>query len=156
MNYFFKGLRDGNKKYWAGVGVAAVWFVAFIDILSTAVKPPGLMNGKFFTVTLILTVAAPVVYYVYSTVKAKKEKKETRLMEEEAALFEPRREQEIRRILAENPEFVTLCYQCIHFDPRLRHCAKALSDDIAYKRVKEVRINNRKYCLYWEEAPGSL
>jgi hypothetical protein len=130
------------------------WLVALIDILSTSFKPPGLFDGKFFTLILILTLIAPVVYYVYDYWTRTTKRNKINTVEETAAILEPKREQEIRKRVAENPEFATLCYQCIHFNPHLLHCARKLSDDVSYQRIREISINNRKYCLYWETDPG--
>jgi len=151
MSYFFKELRRGSLKFWGVVVFMAAWFVALIDIFASAFGS-GVMGGKWFYTMLILTVLAPVVYYVYDFATRSKKQKNIKTVEQAAALFEPRREQEIRRILEVNPEFVTLCYECIHFNPDLRVCARQFSDDVTYHRVKEVRINNRQYCLYWEAA----
>jgi hypothetical protein len=114
------------------------------------------MDGKWFQVTLILTILAPLAYYVYDFSTRSNKQKKLKAVEQAAALFEPRREQEIRKILEINPEFVTLCYECIHFNHHLRHCARQLSDDVSYQRVKEVRINNRQYCLYWEATANNM
>lgn len=127
----------------------AIWAVAIIDAFSTAFGSGGILNGKWFLFAVILTFLAPVIYYIYDFSTRSRKQKKIEAVEEEAALMEPRREQEIREILKENPGFLTLCYQCIHFNPNLRHCARQLSDDITYQRIKEVKINDRKYCLYW-------
>lgn len=132
----------------------AGWFVALIDMFSSALGSRGVMGGKVFYIMLALTILVPVVYYVYDFTTRSKKQKKIKTVEQVAALFEPRREQEIRKILETNPEFVTLCYECIHFNPDLRVCARQFSDDVSYQRIKEVKINNRQYCLYWEAAPG--
>jgi hypothetical protein len=154
MNYFIKGLISGNHKYWAAVGAMGLWIVAIIDFLSSNFRPPGLFDGKFFFAILILTIIAPVIYYIYDFSARSTKQKKIRTVEETAAILEPKREQEIRKRAAEDPEFATLCYQCIHFNSHLLHCARKLSDDVSYQRVKEITINNRKYCLYWETDPG--
>ena len=110
------------------------------------------MGGKLFYIILILTILVPVGYYVYGFSNRANKRKKRKVVEQKAELFEPKREQEIRRILEVNPEFVTLCYECIHFNPDLRVCARQFSDDVSYQRVKEVRINNKQYCLYWKAA----
>ncbi len=110
------------------------------------------MGGRWFYATLILTILVPVAYYVYDFTTRSKNKKKTKVVEQKAALFEPKREKEIRRTLEVNPEFVTLCYQCIYFNFELRVCTRKFSDDVSYQRVKEVKINNKSYCLYWVDA----
>ncbi|NIM12454.1 MAG: hypothetical protein GTO45_10095 [Candidatus Aminicenantes bacterium] len=152
MNYFLKGLASGNKTYWAAAGIFSAWAVAIVDVFSYAFKPPGLSNGLVFKLVFILTILGVVGYFAYKYTADKKKEEKIKTVEAEAPVFEAEREEELRRILQENPEFATLCYQCIHFNDHLRHCAKTLSEDIAYKRVKEVRINNRKYCLYFSPS----
>jgi hypothetical protein len=159
MNYFIKGLVSGNRKYWAVMAAIGAWIVAIVDFLSSNFRPPGLFNGRFFFFILILTLISPVIYYVYDYWTRSQKHIKIKTVEETAALLEPKREQEIREKVAEDPEFATLCYQCIHFNSHLLHCKRKLSDDVSYQRVKEITINNRKYCLYWvagsEEHPFS-
>jgi len=152
MNYFLKGLISGNRKYWLGVAFIGVWTVALIDAFGTAFGSSGILNGRWFQVTLVLTILAPVACFVYSKIVTTKKQKTLNALEEESALFELEREQEIKDILEENQGFLTLCYECIHFNPDLRHCSRLLYDDVSYQRVKEVKINDRKYCLYWEAS----
>lgn len=152
MNYFFKELRSGTLKFWVVMVFAAAWFIALIDIIASAFGSGGVMGGKWFYATLILTILAPVAYYAYDFSTRSTKKKKLKAVEQKAALFEPQREKEIRRILEVNPEFVTLCYECIHFNPELRVCARKFSKDVSYQRVKEVKINNKSYCLYWVDA----
>jgi hypothetical protein len=156
MNYLLKGLASGNKTYWAAVGILGAWAVAIIDVFSYALRPPGLSNGLVFKLVFILTILGVVGYFASKYIADKKKEKTIKTVEAEAPVFEAQREKEIRRILEENPGFTTHCYQCVHFNDHLRHCAKTLSEDIAYKRVKEVRINNRKYCLYFLERDPSV
>jgi hypothetical protein len=150
MNYFFKGLRSGTLKFWVVIVFMAAWFVAIIDIFASAFGSSGVMGGKWFYIMLILTILVPVAYYVYDFSTRSNKQKKIKEVEQKAALFEPIREKEIRRILEANPEFVTLCYECIHFNPELRVCARQFSDDVSYQRLKEVKINNKSYCLYWQ------
>jgi hypothetical protein len=152
MNYFFKGLRSGNLKYWLVLVFIAAWVVAAIDMFASTFGSPGVMGGRWFYIMLILTILAPVVYYVYDFSTRSNKQKKIKAVEQKAALFEPRREKEIRKILELSPDFVTLCYECIHYNPQLRVCARQFSDNVSYQRIKEVRINNRPYCLYWEGA----
>lgn len=152
MNYFFRELRSGTLKFWVVMAFMAAWFVALIDIVASAFGSGGVMGGKWFYFMLIITILVPVVYYTYDFTTRSKNKKKTKAVEQKAELFEPRREKEIRRILETNPEFVTLCYECIHFNPDLLVCARQFSDDVSYQRIKEVKINDKKYCLYWVDA----
>ena len=152
MNYFIRGLLQGNKRYWAAMAAMCIWLVAIVDAISTGIRAPGLFNGKWFTVTAILTALAPVVYYIYDFATRSRRQKIMKGVEDVAKAFEPRREQEIRRMVAENPEFTTHCFECVHFNPNLRTCGRRLTEDISKQRIKEIKINNITYCLYWKKA----
>lgn len=149
MNYFLKELSRGNKVYIAAVVIIAAWFVALIDAISSAIKPPGLANGWIFKLTIAGTFIGFVILAIVQYILNKRNRIQTKTMEEEAAVFEPMRENQIHEILKEDPDFHTHCYQCLHFDHDITGCKKLLSKDISYRRLKEIRINNKKYCLYW-------
>lgn len=151
MNYFFKGLFSGNKTYYLILAAAAVWVFAIFDLI-TNIRPPGLFNGKLFLVTAVAT-GVGVLYFLISRYKKDRDVRlKTKAVEEHIANFEPKREAEIREILETNPGFNTFCYECKHYNPDLQHCSRDLSDDITRQRIKEIYINSRKYCLYWEEG----
>jgi hypothetical protein len=143
MHYFLRELNRGNRLYWAAVGFMAAWTVSIIDLFSNFCK------GVWFGTTLAATVITAVGYFVYEFAKERVIKKKQKDVEEFAAIYEPKREEEIREILKKNPDFVTHCYECIHFDSKLLHCSKTLSKNISHSHVQEIRINGKKYCLYW-------
>jgi len=151
MNYFLKGLLGGNKNFFLVLGAAGVWVLALFDLISN-IRPPGMFNGKLFLVTAVSTGVGTLYYLIRRYYKDLDLRKKTKAVEEHIADFEPKREAEIREILETNPGFTTLCYQCKHFNPDLQHCSRDLSGDITRQRIKEVYINGRKYCLYWEEG----
>lgn len=155
MNYFLKGLLSGNKNFFWVLGAAAVWVLAIFDLIAN-IRPPGLFNGKLFLVTAVVTVVGGLFFLISRYRKDRDTLIKTKVVEEHIADFEPKREQEIREILEKNPGFTTLCYQCNHFNPDLQHCNRNLSEDITQQRIKEIDINGRKYCLYWEEGESSL
>ena len=151
MNYFLKGLLSGNKNFFWVLAVAALWVLAIFDLISN-IRPPGLFNGKLFMVTAVVTVVGVLYLLISRYYKDLDFRKKTKMMEEFIADFEPKREEEIREILETNPGFTTFCYECKHYNPDLEHCSRNLSEDITQQRLKEIYVNNRKYCLYWEEA----
>jgi hypothetical protein len=152
MGYFLKELTRGNKTYWIAVCFIAGWTVAIIDAISSAIKPPGLANGYWAKTMFLITFLAFLSYIIYRSVKEKRTKSQIKTSEEDAAAFEPIREEQIRHILEENPSFTTHCYECIHFNPDLKHCSKNLSQDISQQRIKEIKIKGKYYCLYWQES----
>ncbi len=144
MNYFLKGLFSGNTKYFIYVGVLALGYVAYIDSMSGAYK------GKVAIVYYIIIFSGLFGTVLFHYLKEKRKEAQTREMELNASLFEPQREKEIRELLLTYPDFKTHCYECIHFNSTLKSCEKQISQSISYKRLKEVKINDKSYCLYWE------
>jgi hypothetical protein len=151
MSYIFNGLVAGTKKFWFYTAAIAVWLFAIFDLIFS-IAGSSLFNGILFKITAAVTAVALLFFLFYRYFKKKDTKKKIKAVEEHAALFEPKREEEIRRLYEKYPEFATHCYECIHFNPHLKHCAKNLSDDITKQRLKEVQIGNRKFCLYWERS----
>ena len=150
MSYFLKGLLSGNKTFFWVLAAAAVWVLALFDFISD-IRPPGLFNGKLFLVTAVVTVVGGLYFLINRYYKDLDFRKKTKSVEKHIADFEPKREEEIREILETNPGFLTLCYQCKHYNPDLEHCSRNLTEDITQQRLKEVKINDRQYCLYWKE-----
>lgn len=148
MSYFVKGLLSGNKKFFLFLGGAAVWVLAIFDFIAN-IRPPGLFNGKLFLVTAVATVVGGFYYLFRMYYKDLDHRRKTKMVEEHSAVFEPKREEEIREMIEQNPAFATLCYECIFFNPDLLHCNRDLSEDITRQRIKDIYINGRKYCLYW-------
>jgi len=151
MHYFFRGLFSGNLKYWGLVFFFAIWFIALID-LATQLKPPGLFHGKLFLATLIITVVGSFTFLIGRSILAKQKRIKINRVKDEASWFEPAREREIRRLVELDPTFTTHCYECIYFNPDLLCCRRKMSADISHNRVKEIKINNIVYCLYWEKS----
>ncbi|MCP5050235.1 MAG: hypothetical protein GY940_23920 [bacterium] len=154
MNYFFHELRSGNLKAIIAIAVMAMWFVALIDLL-TSMFGSGAFGGKVFSAALIITIVSPIVYFIVDSTRSSKTKKKVRIASETADVFETRREKEVRDMLYRDPEFTTHCYKCVHFNPDLLVCKKKFSQDIDYKRIKEIKINDRLYCLYWDPGKRS-
>jgi hypothetical protein len=149
MNYFFKALREDSKKFW----LFTLWFsggvVALVDVFATALGG-SVFELKAFYGFIILNIIGIIVLVIYKAVSERLTKELAKEVEAKAAAFEPKREDEIREILKTNPGFQTFCYMCIHFNQDKLHCARKMADE----RVKEVKINDRKYCLYWVEPPS--
>ena len=145
MNYFLKGVFTGNRKFFFIDISIGIWGVAFLDGFTS-----GVLNGWFFIVTLIVTAVGFLTFIFSKYYLDAKKRKITKIVEADAAEFEPIRETEIRKLVKENPEFVTLCYECKYYDHNHRHCLRNMTLDITIQRLKEIRIGNTKYCLYWE------
>jgi hypothetical protein len=148
MHYFSKTLRENNKKLW----IIAAWSVgavlAIADVFSYALGG-SVFNLKFFYGFIIGNIVAVVALIIYKAVSEHIRRQYAGEEESIAAVFEQRREEEIRKKIAEDPGFVTLCYKCIHFNHDKLHCSRNMADE----KLKEVRINEKSYCLYWIEAP---
>jgi hypothetical protein len=147
MNYFFKGLREDNKKFW----FFAAWFtagvVALVDMFAAALGG-SIFKLKAFYGFIILNITGIIALIIYKVVSERLKKELAKEVEAKAAIFEPKREEEIREILKTDPKFQTFCYTCIHFNHDKLYCARKMADE----RVKDVKINDRNYCLYWEET----
>ena len=145
MNYFLRGIFTGNKKFFFIAISIGIWGVAFLDGFTN-----GVLNGWFFIITLILSAIGFLTFIFFKYYSDVNKRKKTKAAEAEALEFEPQREAEIRKQIEENPEFVTLCYECRHYDHNHRHCSRNMTLDITKQRLKEIRIGYTKYCLYWE------
>ncbi len=148
MNYFLKGLRDNTKKFWVVAGISGFAAVAIVDVFAAGLGG-SIFELKIFKAFIVFLVLGVIALIIYKVVTEQKARQLDRKAAEEAAIFEPKREAEIRQILAENPGFLTLCYKCIYFNHDKLHCGRDMMDE----RVKQVSINDRKYCLYWAAAP---
>ena len=142
MNYFLKGFRHGQKTFWLLIGYVAMMIIAFFDIF----LGPRLFYGYFFLFTVAFNVLGLIGLASYWFYRSHSSAKEAKAAEITAAVFEAQREKDIRRILEHKPDFNTHCFECIRFDPDLKHCSR----DLEHKRVMEVLIEKKKYCLYWE------
>lgn len=144
MGYFKKGLFDNTRTFWLLMGYMALWIFGIMDLFYRVT--PG---GKSFYVILTLNIGGLVGFLIYKYRKDETTRKKTEQVEKEAAISEPEREKEIRRIYEQNPEFATHCYECQYYLPDLQQCGRKLAKDVADRRLKEIYIGKRKFCLYW-------
>jgi hypothetical protein len=152
MNYFISGLIHGNRTYWLAVLFMVIWVIAIIDVVSDGISGSGLFHGKWFYYTLVMTFASPVIYYIYRLFVDKKTEVKKKDAKEFSTWYEPQQEKKVREMVEKDPTFFTHCYECIYFNERLLECSRKLSSDIRGSRIKEVKINNKMYCLYWEAS----
>ena len=150
MNYFLRELGSGHGKTVVTVGGSTAWVVSVIDVLTSSISPPGLFNFYWFYATLILTVVVPLIYWITNSLKQKKKRETARVLKETAEVYESRKEKEVRERVKRDKNFATHCYMCLHFNPDSMVCRKKFSQDITYNRIKEITIDNKIYCLYWE------
>ena len=145
MGYFATEVLRGSKKFALIVLVIASWLVSFVDMFT------GFAKGWWFITTAVLTAVGGFSILISKFSTDKKMKQRMNIAQQEALLFEPKREEEIRKILIDNPEFLTLCFECRQFDHNLRECTLKLEHEGHFPKVKEIKINNKTYCLYWED-----
>ncbi len=150
MGYFWRGLFRDSRFFWVSRIIVGIWFVASIDFITSTLKPPGLFNYRWFYITLGGTILGIISYGIFLGCTQRQKRQKEMEAELQADVLEPRLEQEIRRMAAETPGFATHCFECIHFNHQLRQCSRLMND----QRIKDIRINNIKYCLYWQEAPA--
>ncbi len=146
MNYFFKGLRDNSRFFWVIMIWGGAAALAGVDIISTIAGSSPFKLKAFFGF-IIANVIGVVLLAVYKGVSEKQDRNRKKDQEDYAAAYEPGQIEKIKK-LAEDPNFDTLCYECVHFEPNLLHCTRNIKDET----LKQVRINERKYCVYWVAA----
>ena len=136
--YFFS-----DRKFWLKYLIIGIGFLLFLDVISYLLNPPGYFNLWPLKIALFLSVpiSAGIIYINFKTLSRINKTKR------EFSLFEKMREEEIRKIVESDAAFATFCYECVFFNPDTRACRR----DRIYERVKEIRIGNRQYCLYWEK-----
>jgi hypothetical protein len=144
MGYISRELTSSAKKIVPLVALASLWLVTFIDIFTGR-----LLNGKlvYFTGSVTVILILTVLISTYSIdLNKRKTQQDTK---EEAQLLNPAREKEIRRRIEANANFMTLCYQCRNYDQEIQICLLESSHKISWPSEREIRINGKKYCLYW-------
>jgi hypothetical protein len=120
----------------------------------------------FFNLWVIRIVFFPgIIGLIIFAVHLRRKENRAKLITEEQTVFEKRREREMRDIIAVNPDFKTLCYECQHFDQMRKSCVL----EIVNRQATRIKLSDRhksevlnRYCLYWEsfkeeneEKPGS-
>lgn len=148
MNYFFKTLREDSHKFWLYMAWLCLGFIGVIDLIAHSMGG-SIFNLKVFYAFIFVTVSGVIGLIVYKAADEQKKRRRTRKETVKAAFFEPKAEDETRRKIAKNPAFATLCYECVHFNHEKLHCLRKM----AHERVKEISINDKKYCLYWSPPP---
>jgi len=144
MNFFFRELFHNARLFWTFAVFMSLWGIAIVDAFSYALGG-SLFSGRMFKLMIVLTVGgalfALIIWYTWDLAKRKRAQSVT----ETAARVEPALEAEIRQRAAADPGFATECWQCHYFNEDLRVCQLDLNNE--YRR--EIRIEGRKYCLYW-------
>ena len=141
MNYFTRGLHD--PKFWFKIIVLpAIGGLVLIDFLSHMFASPGFLNLWAVKIVGILSIIGVIIYGIYLYIKPKNDKN----FEEDQAFLEKMNEEKFRNLIAEDPEFQTFCYQCVHFNQRFSACGKKIINQFA----KKARLSERyTYCLHW-------
>lgn len=143
MNYLWYHLTRDPKFWTKIVLIPAVLVLNLFDFLTYMFKPPGLSNLWIFKITAAISILGVIVFGIYLYVIPKKNKK----IRDEQAIFESQRFIELKKIIEENPQYQTFCFECKHFNFEIKAC----SLDIKNLKAKSVRFGDKhKYCLYWE------
>jgi len=148
MNYVWYHLKNDPKFWIKVIIIPAILVAALLDFLSHMFKPPGVFNFWFFRITVATTVLLVIVYGVYLYVNPRREKKTIA----DQVQFECQRERDFRKIIAQNPEFQTFCYTCIHFNPEIKACRL----DIRNSKARAMNLGGQfTFCLYWDSLDRS-
>ena len=59
-------------------------------------------------------------------------------------------EQKIRIMVKMHPDFHTLCHECKQFNSKFNQCQWKIDRRV----VKDIQINGKTYCAYWESING--
>jgi hypothetical protein len=128
---FFRG-----RKYWGSVVFPGSLALAVIDF----VRPDLYFNRHFFRLWVLFWGAALVYHYI-------------RVYIDPPILrwndwLEKKREERVRKKVAKDPDYQTLCHHCKEYDQKRLSCTRLRKN----KRVKWLKIENhdqKDYCLYW-------
>ena len=142
MGYFEKGV--GDPRFWViFVGLPFIVTLNLADLFTATLAPPGIFN---FWVMRITVVGGFLVALFIATRNSKK-LRARRLEAARQKNFESRRLEELRRRVAVEPEFQTLCFRCRHFDAEKITCKL----EIFNLAARRVRLDTPvQYCLYYE------
>ncbi|MBN1197285.1 MAG: hypothetical protein JXA62_07755 [Candidatus Aminicenantes bacterium] len=146
MGYFTKGI--GDQRFWLiFVGLPLIAALNLADFLTATLAPPGVFNYWVMRITVVGG-------FLVALLVATRNSKKLRAQRLEAARqknFESIRLEELRRRVAVEPDFQTLCYRCRHFDREKSTCQLQIFNLAARK----VRLDTPfQYCLYYEPAGG--
>ena len=144
MGYISRELSGGGKKLIPAVALAALWIVTFLDVFTGR-----LVNGKLIYFTGSLTILLVLGFLISKYAFDLNKRKASHETEEEAALLNPTREKEIRKLIEKDANFMTLCYQCRNYDQEVQICLLESSQKISHPSERDIPINGKKYCLYW-------
>ena len=137
MNYFTRHLlRD--KQFWVTIGLTVAAALLSAD-----------MNGGVFKglVVMAVIIAAFILLPLYYVRKWKFDKREEENLKALDYLEQVRR-LEFQHRLDSEPGFVTMCYECRHFDQEKRSC----SLDLPARHNRFVSLVQNlppRFCLYW-------
>ncbi len=145
INPFKEYFRD--KKLWGIPLTMAFLFLVFLDYIG----PQKYFGGRLFFWIVLLSLGAIVAFASRLYYKGKQEK----ISLQERLGFEKEREEEVRRILEENPQFKTLCYRCLFFSEENRNCEKEIELNMKPKHIKFDFTDQFSYCLYWRALPAA-
>ncbi len=142
MNYFTRGMFS-DPQFWVKIIVVpAIGGLVVIDFLSYMFAAPGFLNLWAVKIVGIFSIVGVIVYGIYLYKKPKSDKN----TEEDQAYIETLNEDKFRKMILDDPEFQTFCYQCVHFNQRFGSCGKKIFSE----RSKRARLNEKyTYCLHW-------
>ncbi len=144
MGYISRELSSSAKKIVPVIFLIALWLITFIDVFTGR-----LVNGKMIYFSGGLTVIL-VLGFLFSKYAIDLNKRKTiQETKQEAALLNTTREQEIRKLIEKDADFMTLCYQCSNYDQEVQICLLESSQKLSHVSDRDIRINGKKYCVYW-------
>lgn len=135
MNLFWKEFFRG-RKYWVSVIFPGSLALAIIDY----VRPDLYFDGFFVKIWLLFWGSALLYHYIKVYI-------DPPILRWNDWL-EKKREERVRKMVKQDPDYQTLCHHCKEFDQENLFCTRLRKN----KRVKWIKIehyDNKDYCLYW-------
>lgn len=149
MGYWIDGLLKDTKS-WMAIGIFVLLGLSMAEILSAMFAEP-FFNWWAVKITVVVMVGLG----IYFAQKLYRREKKIRDIQKLLPPFERERRETLIKTLEENPEFLTHCYECQHYNQQISACSLHM-----FRRNKFIKPHLHAqvtYCLYWNaEIPQQL
>lgn len=150
MNYFIEAAFK-DKDHWKKILIVVTVVAAIVVKIVESFSGEEILDGYLFNGVVILGAISLIVTAVKGTI-AEKDKKRIPLEQE---IFENKMRLKFQKIIKDNPQFQTFCYECANYDSEKLNCR--ISFDIINKRVFKTKFPGSifEYCLYWKDIQNN-
>ena len=147
MGSFFREIFPFGKKTLVLIIVASMWGAAAIDAFTTAIRPPGLFGGNLTKIVVAGTFLGLIVLFFYKLFSKGLKKKRIKKQMDNTEYLERNNRIKLEKILTMNKDFLTLCFECRHFNHDMGECSRRLDG----LKLADFQFENKTLCLYWQE-----